>query len=67
MNHLRQAFERMRRNGLKMNPEKCGFGVLATKFMGFFVHKKGIEVDNKKTKVVLEAVSALTMRLNTKP
>lgn len=50
-----------------MNPEKCGFGVLATKFMGFFVHKKGIEVDNKKTKVVLEAVSALTMRLNTNP
>lgn len=39
-----------------MNPEKCGFGVLATKFMAFFVHKKGIEVDNKKTKVVLEAV-----------
>ena len=32
--NLRQAFDRMRKHNLKMNPEKCGFGVSAAKFLG---------------------------------
>ena len=44
---LRLALERMRRSGLKMNPLKCALGVSAGKFLGFIIHKKGIEVDPK--------------------
>ena len=49
---LRLALERMRRYGLKMNPLKCVFGVLAGKFLGFIIHEKGIEIDPKRIKAI---------------
>src|ERR1044072_5309029 len=52
LDHLRQAFERMRKHGLKMNPLKCSFGVVAGDFLGFVVHKKGIEINQNKTKAI---------------
>jgi hypothetical protein len=45
---LRLAFERTRHYGLKMNPLKCAFRVLAGKFLGFIIHDKGIEIDPKR-------------------
>ena len=36
---LRLALERMHGYGLKMNPLKCAFGVLAGKFLGFIIHE----------------------------
>ena len=45
---LRLALERMCRYGLKMNPLKCAFGVLAGKFLGFIIHEKAIEIDPKR-------------------
>jgi hypothetical protein len=45
---LRLALERMCRYGLKMNPLKCVFGVLACKFLGFIIHEPGIEIDPTK-------------------
>jgi len=39
---------------LKMNPLKCAFGVCAGDFLGFVVHKKGIEINQNKTKAVME-------------
>src|SRR6185312_2174953 len=45
---LRLALERMRQYGLKMNPLKCAFGILAGKFLGFIIHEKGIEIDPKR-------------------
>jgi hypothetical protein len=40
-----QSFDKMCRYGLKMNPRKCAFGVSAGKFLGFFIHEHGIEID----------------------
>jgi hypothetical protein len=45
---LRLALERMRRYGLKMNPQRCAFDVLAGKFLGFIIHEHGIEIDPTK-------------------
>jgi hypothetical protein len=45
---LRLAFERIRQYGLKMNPLKCAFDVSAGKFLGFIIHKHGIEINDKK-------------------
>jgi hypothetical protein len=42
---LRLALERMHRYGLKMNPLKCVFGVLAGKFLGFIIHEHAIKID----------------------
>jgi hypothetical protein len=47
MGDLRGSLERMRKYGLRMNPLKCAFGVKANKFLGFVVHKHGIQVDPK--------------------
>jgi hypothetical protein len=41
------VLERMRKYNLKMNPWKCTFGVSAGRFLGFIVHKEGIEIDRK--------------------
>ena len=36
---LRRALECTRRHGLKMNLNKCAFGVSAGQFLGFMVHE----------------------------
>ena len=54
LDHLRRSFERMRKYGLKMNPLKCAFCVHAGDFLGFVVHKKGIEINQSKTKAILD-------------
>ncbi|KAK2354765.1 hypothetical protein QL285_092243 [Trifolium repens] len=54
LQYLRQSFERMRKHRLKMNPLKCAFCVHAGDFLGFVVHKKGIEINQNKTKAILE-------------
>jgi hypothetical protein len=48
MTDLRVSPERMRKYVLKMNPLKCAFGVTASRFLGFIVHEKGIQIDPKK-------------------
>jgi len=45
LDHLCISFERMRQYGLKMNPLKSAFGVYEGDFLGFVVHKKGIEIN----------------------
>ena len=38
---------------LKMNPLKCAFGLTEDKFLGFFMDKEGIKIDQDKTKTIL--------------
>jgi len=49
LDNLQKSFERMRKYGLKMNPLKFSFGVRASDFLGFVVHKKGIDINQNKT------------------
>jgi hypothetical protein len=44
---LRQVLEQTRKVGLRMNPEKCTFGVSAGQFLGFLLHEWGIEISLK--------------------
>ena len=53
---LRKVFERCRTFKLRMNPLKCAFGVSSGKFLGFLVHRKGIDVDLAK------AITIATMK-----
>ena len=50
---LRKVFERLRRYQLKMNPLKCAFGVTSSKFLGFIVRKRGIEIDQAKVDAIV--------------
>jgi hypothetical protein len=38
LNDVRKTLECNRKHGLKMNPNKCAFGVSAREFLGFLVH-----------------------------
>lgn len=51
--HVRESFKRMRKYGLKMNPIKCTFYVHAGDLLCFIVHKKGIEINQNKTKSIM--------------
>src|SRR6266487_1711157 len=62
LEHLRKSFERMRKCGLKMNPLKCAFCVHAGDFLGFVVHKKGIEINQNKTKAIMETQPPVTKK-----
>jgi len=44
---LRKVLECTRKHGLKMNPNKCAFGVSAGQFLGFMVHQRGIEISRR--------------------
>lgn len=49
-----EAFQTLRRYGMKLNREKCTFGVSSGKFIGFLVSQREIEANLEKIKVVLE-------------
>jgi len=44
---LRKILECTRKHGLKMNPNKCAFGVSVGQFLGFMVHQRGIEINRR--------------------
>ena len=53
---LRETLECTRKHGLKMNPNKCAFGVSARQFLGFMVHERGIKIGQKSVRTIDEAV-----------
>mgnify|MGYP004593855387 CR=1 FL=1 len=57
---LDRVFERCRANKMKMNPLKCAFGVSAGIFLGFVVHRNGIEPS--KIKAILETPPPTTLK-----
>ena len=59
---LRKTFARMRAHQLKMNPQKCLFGVSTGMFLGFVVHQKGIEIDKNKAKAIMDAPAPSTKK-----
>ena len=52
--NLRKFFKRIKEYKLRLNPQKCIFGVTTRKLLGFVVSDRGIEVDPSKIKTILE-------------
>ncbi|XP_075087569.1 uncharacterized protein LOC142169585 [Nicotiana tabacum] len=52
--HLSTTFEILRRYNMKLNPEKCAFGVASGKFLGFLISNRGIEVNLAQIKAIKE-------------
>jgi ribonuclease HI len=48
VNDLRVAFDFLRANGVKLNPEKCVFGVPRGMLLGYIVSQRGIEPNPEK-------------------
>ena len=49
---LKETFENLRRFQIKLNPEKCLFGVPAGQLLGFLVSERGIECNPVKIKAI---------------
>ena len=49
---LQETFVNLRKINLKLNPEKCVFGVPSGKLHGFFVSQRGIKVNPDKIKAI---------------
>ncbi|XP_075481101.1 uncharacterized protein LOC142521805 [Primulina tabacum] len=68
---LRETFATLRSYGLKLNPQKCTFGVRSGKFLGYMVTERGIEANPEKVKAIqsmsppgnLQEVQKLTGRI----
>ena len=54
LDDLRETFDTLRSFNMKLNPNKCAFGVTTGKFLGFMVSQRGIEVNSKKVRAIME-------------
>ena len=57
---LRKTLECTRKPGLKMNPNKCAFGVWAGQFFGFMAHERGIKISQKTITTINKVVASET-------
>ena len=51
---LQKFFERIHFYKLRLNSNKCTFGMTSEKLLGFIVSQRGIKVDPKKIKAIVE-------------
>ena len=49
---LRITFKCLREKGIKLNPEKCVFGVPRGMLLGFIVSERGIEANPEKVSAI---------------
>ena len=51
--HLEEIFGLLRKYKMKLNPEKCVFGVESGKFLVFMVSHRGIETNLEKIQAIM--------------
>ena len=51
---LRETFDTLRSYNMKLNPNKCAFGVTVGKFLGFMVSQRGTEVNSEKIRAIVQ-------------
>ena len=52
MNDFERIFEVLRKHKLRLNASKCSFGVSLSKFLGYMVTHRGIEVNPEQIKAI---------------
>ncbi|KAL2241784.1 UNVERIFIED_CONTAM: Retrovirus-related Pol polyprotein from transposon opus [Sesamum indicum] len=62
LEHLKIAFAIMREHGMKLNPNKCTFGVAGGKFLGYMVSERGIEANPEKIEAILNLKSPTSIK-----
>lgn len=55
--HLQACFKTLNEYEMKLNPEKCTFGVMSGEFLGYIVTQRGIEVNPKQISAILDLPS----------
>jgi hypothetical protein len=52
LDDLKETFANLRRYCMKLNPEKCTFGVPARQLLGYIISQRGIEANPSKIKAI---------------
>lgn len=60
--HLDEMFSILRKYKMKLNPNKCMFGVSSSKFLGCMVNQRGIEANPDKIRAILEMTSPRSVK-----
>ncbi|PKI52739.1 hypothetical protein CRG98_026860 [Punica granatum] len=55
---LEEKFAMLWKYQMRLNPEKCPFGVQSGKFLGFMITQWGIEANPKKVQAILDMASS---------
>jgi hypothetical protein len=53
---LKETFTSLQQAGLKLNPDKCVFGVSKCKMLGYIISSDGIRANPDKTKAIMSMV-----------
>ena len=53
LDDLQETFDTLRQYNMRLNPNKCAFGVSTRKFLGFMVSHRGIKANPDKIQVIL--------------
>ncbi|XP_015381713.1 uncharacterized protein LOC107174938 [Citrus sinensis] len=60
--HLEETFGLLRKYKMKLNPEKCAFGVESGKFLRFMVSHRGIEANPEKIQAIVQMRSLRNLK-----
>ena len=58
---LEQILDTLDRYKIKLNPDKCVFGVKAGKFLGFMISHRGIKANPEKMEAILNMKAPRTL------
>nr|KYP75627.1 Retrovirus-related Pol polyprotein from transposon 297 [Cajanus cajan] len=59
---LAEIFAQVRKHNMRLNSEKCVFGVHGGKFLGFMITSRGIEANPEKCKAIIQMQSPQTVK-----
>ncbi|KAM1446642.1 hypothetical protein ACFXTO_005838 [Malus domestica] len=59
---LSETFTILKRYRMRLNPNKCAFGVSSSKFLGFMISQRDIEANPKKIKAILDMKEPVTSK-----
>ena len=62
LDDLRETLDTLRSYNMKLNLNKCTFGVTAGKFLGFMVSQRGIKVNPEKIQAIMELEPLRTVK-----
>ena len=62
LDDFQDTFDTLRRYNMKLNPSKCAFGVLSSKFLRFMVEHRGIEANPDTIQAILNMEPARNIK-----
>jgi hypothetical protein len=62
LDDLKETFTNLRRYRMKLNPEKCNFGMPVGQPLGYIVSQRGIEANPSKIKAIKALESPTKLR-----